>query len=169
MPAHVLDKGIPTAGLLAQELVAKYADHLPLYRQEKTFARAGLALPRSPLGQWVGVCGVPLQRLVDALHEALLKHGVLHADEAPVQMLDPGEKRTHRAYLCAYSPTSYESVRGVVYDIVLSRAGEHASSILIVNLGKMRLGSLPPVGRGSELPRLVSASGMRGHNRKMDK
>ena len=45
--AHVIDKGIPTTGLLAQVLVAKYADHLPLYRQEAIFGRAGLAIPRS--------------------------------------------------------------------------------------------------------------------------
>ena len=61
--AHVIDKGIPTAGLLAQVLVAKYADHLPLYRQETIFARAGLAIPRSTLAQWVGTCGVRLQPL----------------------------------------------------------------------------------------------------------
>ncbi len=52
--AHVIDKGIPTVSLLAQVLVAKYADHLPLYRQEAIFARAGLAIPRSTLAQWVG-------------------------------------------------------------------------------------------------------------------
>lgn len=52
--AHVIDKGIPTAGLLAQVLVGKYQDHLPLYRQEAIFARAGLAIPRSTLAQWVG-------------------------------------------------------------------------------------------------------------------
>ena len=52
--AHVIDKGIPTTGLLAQVLVAKFADHLPLYRQEAIFGRAGLAIPRSTLGAWVG-------------------------------------------------------------------------------------------------------------------
>src|SRR5450756_125563 len=77
VPAHIIDKGIPTAGLLAQVLVAKYADHLPLYRQESIFARAGLALPRSTLAQWVGQCGVQLQPLVDALRTELLKHSVL--------------------------------------------------------------------------------------------
>ena len=45
MPAQIIDKGIPTAGLLAQVLVAKYADHVPLYRQEGIFARAGMAIP----------------------------------------------------------------------------------------------------------------------------
>lgn len=58
--AHVIDKGIPTTGLLAQVLVGKYADHLPLYRQEAIFGRAGLAIPRSTLAQWVGTCGVRL-------------------------------------------------------------------------------------------------------------
>ena len=61
VPPQVIDKGIPTAGLLAQVLVAKYADHLPLYRQEKIFGRAGLEIPRSTLGAWVGMCGVQLQ------------------------------------------------------------------------------------------------------------
>ena len=62
MPAHVIDKGIPTAGLLAQVMIAKYADHLPLYRQEQIYARAGVKIPRSTLAEWVGVCGVRLQR-----------------------------------------------------------------------------------------------------------
>ncbi|WP_321927412.1 IS66 family transposase, partial [Burkholderia sp. BCC1998] len=53
VPPHVIDKGVPTAGLLAQVLVAKYGDHLPLYRQEQIFGRAGLAIPRSTLGAWV--------------------------------------------------------------------------------------------------------------------
>ena len=96
VPAKIIDKGIPTAGLLAQVLVAKYADHLPLYRQEGIFVRAGIALPRSTLAQWVGVCGVQLQLLVDALKNEMLKHAVLHADETPVQMLKPGNKKTHQ-------------------------------------------------------------------------
>ncbi|EWS63156.1 Transposase [Hydrogenophaga sp. T4] len=100
---HVIDKGIPTTGLLAQVLVAKYADHLPLYRQEAIFGRAGLAIPRSTLAQWVGSCGVQLQPLVDAMKAELLQHRVLHADETPVAMLKPGHGKTHRAYLWAYA------------------------------------------------------------------
>lgn len=53
VPPQVIDKGIPTAGLLAQVLVAKYADHLPLYRQERIFGRAGLEIPRSAVHQWM--------------------------------------------------------------------------------------------------------------------
>ena len=130
VPAQIIDKGIPTAGLLAQVLVAKYADHLPLYRQEGIFARAGMALPRSTLAQWVGVCGVQLQPLVDALkHEMLIRH-VLHADETPVAMLKPGNQKTHRAYLWAYAPGVFEDMKAVVYDFCESRAGEHARAFL---------------------------------------
>ena len=64
---HVIDKGLPTTGLLAQVLVAKYLDHLPLYREEGIFERAGHAIARSTLAQWVGECGTQLQPLVDAL------------------------------------------------------------------------------------------------------
>lgn len=74
MPAHVIDKGIPTSGLLAHVMVAKFADHLPLYRQEKIFGRAGLPIACSTLAQWVGACGVQLQPLVDALRDAVLPH-----------------------------------------------------------------------------------------------
>ncbi|WP_141396439.1 IS66 family transposase [Polaromonas sp. AET17H-212] len=130
VPAHVIDKGIPTAGLLAQVLVAKYADHLPLYRQESIFARAGLALPRSTLAQWVGQCGVQLQPLVDALRAELLKHSVLHADETPVAMLKPGNGKTHRAYLWSYCTTTYNETKAVVFDFADSRAGQHARDFL---------------------------------------
>jgi transposase len=130
VPAQVIDKGIPTAGLLAHVLVAKYADHLPLYRQEKIFGRAGLEIPRSTLGAWVGMCGVQLQPLVDALKASVLSHSILHADETPVPMLKPGNKKTHRAYLWAYAPGVFEATRAVVYDFCDSRSGEHARAFL---------------------------------------
>ena len=56
LPTHVIDKGIPTTNLLAQVLISKYADHLPLYRQEQ-ITRAGVELPRSTLADWVGAAG----------------------------------------------------------------------------------------------------------------
>jgi transposase len=130
VPAQVIDKGIPTAGLLAQVLVSKYADHAPLYRQEQLFARAGLAIPRSTLGAWVGACGVRLQPLVDALREAMLGRTVLHADETPVQMLKPGNGKTHRAYLWSYGTTQFDAIRAVVYDFAEGRAGRHARDFL---------------------------------------
>lgn len=128
--AEIIDKGIPTAGLLAQVLVAKHADHLPLYRQEAIFGRAGLVLPRSTLAAWIGVCGVRLQPLVDALKEQILQCAVVHADETPVAMLAPGTGKTHRAYLWAYASGLFEPLKAVVYDFTASRAGEHARTFL---------------------------------------
>ncbi|RON80753.1 IS66 family transposase [Pseudomonas fluorescens] len=137
VPAQVIDKGIPTAGLLAHVMVAKFADHLPLYRQEKIFGRAGLAIPRSTLAQWVGQTGVQLQSLVDALREAVLAQRVVHADETPVQMLAPGVKKTHRAYVWAYCTTPFSALKAVVYDFSPSRAGEHARNFLGTWNGKL--------------------------------
>ncbi|PLX75182.1 MAG: IS66 family transposase [Azoarcus sp.] len=130
VPAHVIDKGIPTTGLLAQVLTAKYMDHLPLYRQEMVFGRAGVAIAQSTLAQWVGQCGVALQPLVDALKSEMLGHRVLHADETPVAMLDPGAGKTHRAYLWSYSIGAFEPIKAVIYDFAQSRAGKHAQAFL---------------------------------------
>ncbi len=127
---HVIDKGIPTPGLLAQVLVNKFADHLPLYRQEAIFGRAGVAIPRSTLAQWVGTCGVELQPLVDALKRDILSRSVVHADETPVQMLKPGKGKTHRAYLWAYAAGAHEDIKAVVYDFCESRAGANAKAFL---------------------------------------
>ncbi|HBN8607994.1 TPA: IS66 family transposase [Pseudomonas aeruginosa] len=137
VPAQVIDKGIPTAGLLAHVMVAKFADHLPLYRQEKIFGRAGLAIPRSTLAQWVGQTGVQLLPLVDALRETVLAQQVIHADETPVQMLAPGEKKTHRAYVWAYCTTPFSALKAVVYEFSPSRAGEHARNFLGAWSGKL--------------------------------
>jgi transposase len=133
VPAHVINKGIPTTGLLAQVLVAKYLDHLPLYRQEAIFERAGMAIARSTLAQWVGECGAQLQPLVDALAAEMLQQRVLHADETPVAMLKPAHQRdgnTHRAYLWSYCTTSFNPMKAVVFDFADSRGGQHVRAFL---------------------------------------
>lgn len=134
---HIIDKGIPTAGLLAQVLIAKYLDHQPLYRQEGIFARAGLALPRSTLAQWVGACGVKLAPLVEAMKADLLTRSVLHADETPVPMLKPGLGKTHRAYLWSYCSSEYDERPLVVYDFAEGRGGVHARQFLGAWSGKL--------------------------------
>jgi transposase len=113
VPAHVIDKGMATTSLLAQVLINKFADHLPLYRQEQMFDRTGYKLSASTMGSWVGQCGAALQPLVDALRTEILKQDVLHADETPITMLNVGNKvsnktsntkdsTTKKAYLWAY-------------------------------------------------------------------
>ena len=130
VPAHVIDKGIPTAGMLAQVLVAKFLDHMPLYRHERIFERAGHLIARSTLAQWIGACGAQLQPFVDALTNELLRHAVLHADETPVGMLKPGNKKTHKAYMWTYCTTSFNETKAVVFDFAESRGGQHVRSFL---------------------------------------
>jgi transposase len=129
-PAHVVDKGIATAGLMAHVTVAKYIDHQPLYRQESILGRAGFAVPRSTQAEWIGAIGVQLAPLVQAMREDLLGRRVLHADETPVAMLKPGLGKTHRAYLWSYCTTVWDDIDAVVFDFAESRAGRHARRFL---------------------------------------
>lgn len=124
----LIDRGQAAPGLLAQVAIQKYADHLPLYRQEAIFARHGIALARTTLAEWLGVIGLRTQPLVDALHARLLAAPVLHADETPVAQLDPGAGKTRRAYLFAYRSAGTQPI--VVFDYCASRAGKHAAAFL---------------------------------------
>jgi hypothetical protein len=81
-------------GLLAHVLVAKYCDHLPLYRQSGIYAREGVELERSTLAGWVGQCNMLLRPLVAALQKHVLSGDKLHADDTPVPVLAPGEGKT---------------------------------------------------------------------------
>lgn len=130
MPAQIIDKGIPAPGLLAQVVVAKHDDHLPLYRQEEIYARSGVHIARSSMAQWIGICGVRLAPLADALKEFILGHGVIHADETPVALLAPGKGKTKRAYVWVYRTTNFVVQRAVLFDFAASRAGEHPRRVL---------------------------------------
>ena len=130
MPAQMIDKGIPAAGLLAQVAIAKVDDHLPLYRQTEIYARSGVHIPRSSMAQWLGICGVRLAPLAAALKDFILSHGVLHADETPVALLAPGRGKTKKAYVWVYRTTNFVTRRAVLYDFTLSRAGDNPRRVL---------------------------------------
>ena len=130
MPAQMIDKGIPAPGLLAQVAVAKHDDHLPLYRQTEIYARSGVHIPRSSMAQWIGICGVRLAPLVQALKEYILSHGVIHVDETPVWLLAPGKGKTKKAYVWVYRTTNFVSQRAVYYDFCKDRSGEHPRRVL---------------------------------------
>ena len=130
MPAQVIDKGIPAPGLLAQVVVAKHDDHLPLYRQTEIYARSGVHIPRSSMAQWIGICGVQLTPLAKALKDFILGHGVIHADETPVKLLAPGKGKTSRAYVWVYRTTNFVAQRAVFYDFSTDRGGEHSRRVL---------------------------------------
>jgi transposase len=75
-PPHIIESGIPTEALLAQIAVAKYADGLPLYRQEAIYARDKTELSRSLMAQWMGKVGFELQPLADYVLERIDPKGL---------------------------------------------------------------------------------------------
>ena len=131
MAAQIIDKGIPAAGLLAQVIIAKFDDHLPLFRQEEIYRRSGAFIARSSMAGWVGQCGVRLLPLVQAMTQHLLAQGVLHGDETPVKLLQPGLGKTHQAYVWAWRTSDLcTGDKAVVFDFAKSRSGENARRML---------------------------------------
>ena len=110
--------------------MAKHDDHLPLYRQSEIYARSGAPIARSSMAQWIGICGVRLAPLAQALREFILGHDVIHADETPVSLLAPGRGKTKRAYVWVYRTTNFVARRAVLYDFCLGRGGENARRVL---------------------------------------
>lgn len=99
LPARPIEKAMAAEGLLAQIVIDKYVDHLPLYRQMQRFERAGIKLPYSTLSQWVSsTCGL-IAPLYEALKKEVLQSSYLHIDETPIKVLDKEKKgSTHRGY-----------------------------------------------------------------------
>ena len=102
-PARIVEGGIPTEALIAQVLVAKYADHVPLYRQAQIYARQDIQLDRSTLADWVGRAAWYLRPLRDRILEELRRSQRLFADETTAPVLDPGRGRTKTGQLWAYA------------------------------------------------------------------
>lgn len=126
----IIDRGIAAPGLLAQVVIGKYVDHLPLYRQEAMFERAGLAIPRNVQADWIGRIGVALAPLAAALKADLLVRPILHADETPVGQLDPGRGKVKRAYLFAYRSADPTGPPIILFDYGENRSGEHVREFL---------------------------------------
>lgn len=102
-PAQPIDKGLPGPGLLAHVIVSKYADHLPLHRQEGILSRHGIDLSRSTLCDWAMAGAELLEPIVEAMKAEVLKSYVIHGDDTPVQAQTSGKPgRTHRSFLWTY-------------------------------------------------------------------
>lgn len=128
-PSRPIERGLPAPGLLAQVIVAKYADHCPLYRQEGIYRRAGVDLDRATLTEWVGGASWLLAPLVDALGRYVLAPGKVHADDTPVPVLDPGRGKTKTGRLWTYvrddRPAGSRDPPGVWYRYSQNRKAEH--------------------------------------------
>jgi transposase len=127
---QVIDKGMPTAGLVAHTTVSRFVDHIPYYRQEQINARSGVRTPRSTLASWSGQAGAALTPLYDAHRKFVLSCSVVHADETPVAMLDPGAGKTKRAYIWAYARSGFDVSPGVVYEFCVGREAKYPLEFL---------------------------------------
>jgi transposase len=100
LPARLQDRSLPSPGLLAHVLVSKYCDHLPLYRQEKIYARRhGVNLPRQTLARWVELAADWLQPIYREIKSGVMTGGYVQVDETPIDYLDPGRGKTGQGYL----------------------------------------------------------------------
>ena len=94
MPSLPIERGLPGPGLLAHVLVSKYCDHLPLYRQSGIYARDGVDIDRSTMAEWVGKMAFLLKPLAEEIACHVRAGEVIHADDTPVPVLDPGRGKT---------------------------------------------------------------------------
>ena len=128
-PNRPIDRGLAGPGLLAHVLVAKYADHLPLYRQSEIYAREGIDLDRSTLADWVGGASRTLRPLVDSLKRYVLSADKLHGDDVPVPVLEPGNGKTKTGRLWTYvrddRPAGSQAAPAVWFAYSPDRKGEH--------------------------------------------
>ena len=145
-PARLIEGGMPTEAMVADVVVSKYADHLPLYRQSQILARQGVAIERSTMAQWVGAAAAELQPLHDHLVKDLLASPKLFCDETRCPVLDPGRGKTKTGYMWAIARDDRPwgggaeangpperrppSPPAVAYTYAPGRGGEHAVKLL---------------------------------------
>lgn len=121
MPRQPLDKSMAGPGLLADVLVKKYDDHLPLYRQSEIFARHGIDIARSTLCDWVGACATAVEPIVGRMQPVVLTAPKIHTDDTPVPVLDPGSGKTKTGRLWIYLGMGQNAPPCAVYEYTPTR------------------------------------------------
>lgn len=131
---RVIDKGLASAALIAQVIVDKYADHLPLYRQEERFKRAGIDLDRSTLARWMGRSGALLLPLVEAIRNHVMAADAIHADDTTAPTLKPGNNKTltgrYWNYVRDERPWGSDAPPAVWFQYSTTRSGKEPASHL---------------------------------------
>ena len=133
-PARLIEGGLPTERFVADVMVSKYADHVPLYRQSQINARGGVKIERSTYAGWVGTGAAELGPLHRRLVEMLKASPKLFADETRCPVLDPGRGKTKTGFLWALArddrPWNGELPPAVAYTYAPGRGGPHGAKLL---------------------------------------
>ena len=114
MPDLPIPRGMAGPSFLAHIAIAKFCDHLPLYRQAEIYARAGLDVDRGLLADWLGHIAWLLKPLAELIGAHVMAGRVIHADDTPVDVLAPGNGKTKTGRQWVYLHSSVEMVRGVL-------------------------------------------------------
>jgi transposase len=161
-PNRPIDKGLAGPGLLAHVLVAKYADHLPLYRQSEMYAREGVELDRSTMADWVGGASRTLRPLVEELKKYVLSAEKLHGDDVPVPVLEPGTGKTKTGRLWTYvrddRPAGSQTPSAVWFAYSPDRKGEHPLNHLKTYRGVLQADGFAGFNRLYETGRISEAA-----------
>ena len=130
VPTQLLPKSIATEGLIAHLIVSKFADGLPLYRQQKIFGRLGIELSRATMANWVVKASQKCQPLIDLLQEEIRSGPLINVDETPYQVLnEPGRRNTSKSYMWVFKG-GQEKSPALLYQYHRTRSGEAALNFL---------------------------------------
>jgi len=130
LPEKLQERGLAAPGLLAQIIVGKYCDHLPLYRQEQIYwTRHGVNLPRQTMAAWMGLAADWLKPIYHEIRTGVMAGGYVQIDETPIAYLSPGHGKTKQGYLWTCSQPGGDAV----FDWQTSRAATCLSKIVPVD------------------------------------
>jgi transposase len=141
VPSQPIEKGLPGPGLLAQVLVGKYCDHLPLHRQSGIFLRHGLRIPPSTLGDWVEAGADLFEPLVLEMKRSVLQSAVVQTDDTPVPVLDRARKHTRTGRLWVYVGDARHPY--TIFDYSPDRSGKHPQAFLEGFRGYLQADAFP--------------------------
>jgi transposase len=127
-PEKVVDKGLAGPGLLAWNVISKFGDHQPNYRQEDIFARHGLEISRSTQCGWQAIVAELLEPLYGRMILLALRSGKLHTDDTTIRVLDPGRGKTREARFWVYYGDDEHPL--VVFDYTPNRSRDGPEKFL---------------------------------------
>ena len=161
MPDLPIPRGMVDASFLAHIVVAKFCDHLPLYRQAEIYARSGLDIDRSQLAEWLGHVAWLLKPLVERIADHVMAGRVLHADDTPVEVLAPGAGKTKTGRLWVYLRDERNHAGSappaVLYRYTPDRKGEHCRAELADFTGWLHADGYAGFGRLYEIAGMKSS------------
>jgi len=131
-PTPLIPHSLASPSFVSHIISQKYANAMPLYRQEKELKNIGVPIKRATLANWVNTCAIEyFTPIYDYMHESMLKREVLMSDETTCQVLkEEGRKATTTSYMWVHRTGNDGLPAIILYDYQVSRNGDHAVRFL---------------------------------------